>query len=52
MKPKDLLRDLAISAFIFDKRQFGIGKLIERLPKEKRDLLSKLKSDDIKNERW
>lgn len=50
-EPKKILDDAimyGISACLPRKP----GAVIERLSKEKREILSKLKSDDIKNQRW
>jgi hypothetical protein len=55
-KPKDLLRDLANSAqwsvCLNMDRKGKPGEWITRLPDEKREVLSQLKSEDIKDDRY
>ena len=50
-KPRDTLQDVALRGFLLDKRT-GMnlpGEFILSLNKDTRDILKKLKSDDIKN---
>jgi hypothetical protein len=52
IKPRDIFDKLIGMAIILDRGRFpGIGGLLSKLSKNDREILSDLKSDDVKNDR-
>lgn len=55
MTPKNLMLELAENAYLFGNwhhyKNVPVGQFTLRLSEEKRELLKKLKSDDLKNVR-